>query len=220
MNRELIMSTLFARLDAAPLVFDFTADIRLGDVVLTNISDRNGLFVGLPITGDGAAADTVLATIEPTVTLSQPATKTSNGVSLRQGFRTISRRLKGWEETTDQPALFLVDADETHPPRPSSGPADITLSAEIYLYVRSAEDPAPDIVPAAPLNTMIDAIEAVIDPPRHANPGLLQNLGLKGIRHCRIEGDVVKAGAVNGTQALALLPIKISVAQGVATAPL
>jgi hypothetical protein len=215
MNRETIMTALYERLQTAPMIFDFTADLRFGEVALSNLSDTSGLFEGLPVFGRGIDEGTVLATVDPP-TLSRPAKATGHGVSIRQGFRTVGRRLLEWDKCEEQPAMFVCDGDELHPPRAvRTEPAFIVLSAEVYLYSRAGEDP--DAVPAAAINRMIDAFEMALDPPPNASNGVLQRLGLRGVIYCRIEGDLVKASGNGGAQAVALVPIKIAVVQSIAT---
>jgi hypothetical protein len=213
MNRELIMRTLFARLEAAPLKFAFTANTVENDAQLYNVSDASGLFVGMPIFGDGIPADTLLETITPIVTLSRPAAKSAVDVALRQGFLTTGRRLRHWGKVDDQPALFLVGTEEDHF---DSSPNEMTrplLHAEIWIYAKSAEDD--DAVPETVLNNLLDAVQSAITPA----PGKArQDLGLSGVVYCRFQGQVVKES--QGPQVLAQVPIVICVAAGIETAPL
>jgi hypothetical protein len=215
MDREMIMQALLQKLTAPPLVFGFTADLTEGNVHLSGISDQSGLGLGLPVFGPGLSSDTVIATLAPDVTLSQPPTQTTAGASLTQGFQTIGRRLVDWAEVNDQPALFLVDGNELWPPRPSDKPAMVDLGAWAWVYSKAGQDP--DAEPAIALNRILNAMTDALRPPR----GFLQNLGLTGVIHARIEGDMEKdaSGLLDG-QVIARVPIKILVAEGFATRPL
>src|SRR5487761_916934 len=208
MNRELIFQTLFARLTSAPLVFNFVADTALNDAVLFNISDTSGLAVGMPIFGPGIAAETTIAALTPVVSLSQPATLQQAGGAMSQGLQTVGRRLKPWSLVAAQPALFLVTGRERFPGlslgRPSTQPAMIELSADLWIYAKTGD---PDAVPDALLNALLDGVEQALDPPPTAPTGMWQSLGLSGVLHARIEGEVMRWGGPLNGQALALVPI-------------
>jgi hypothetical protein len=92
MNREVIMSALLDRLTAPPMIFAFTADTATGDVTLSNVSDTSGLMLGMPIAGDGIAEHAYVATIDPAVTMTVPATADVTASAVTQGFQTVSRR--------------------------------------------------------------------------------------------------------------------------------
>lgn len=216
MNRETIMQALFAKLNSAPLVFDFIANIEHGSPVLQNVSDDSGLFEGLPVSGDGIQTDAVLISINPP-TMSLPAKKSANQITVRQGFINTGRRLVAWEECEEQPAMFLCAGDEIHPDRPPSAAAKIEIAAEVYIYTKAGEDP--DAIPEAALNRFIDALEKALDPKPTSPTGMWGGLGLRGVIYCRIQGDLVKATGDNGAQAAAVIPIRILVAQGQTTRP-
>lgn len=215
MNRELIVSTLFDRLKSAPMIFYFTADLTEGSADLANVSDTSGMLVGMPVSGDGVALDAVLATIEPSVTLSLPATKDVTASPLTQGFQTVDRRLSHALDEVDMPAFYLLDVGEEHPPRPGSQPTRIGISCEAWVFSRSGEDPGS--TPATMLNIMLDALERALDPAHDSPTGIRQDLGLHGVLSCRIEGEVQKDPGHAGALAGAIIPIRILVAQGVRT---
>jgi hypothetical protein len=222
MNRELIMQTLFELLTAPPLVFGFTADVFQNDAVLHNVSDTSGLFAGMPVAGTGIAPGTRLLTLDPEPTLSIPAQDSQAQAALTQGFQTYSRRLKAWSDVANQPAFFLVDYHEIYPGMTATGgaparedtsPARINLQARGWIYVNL---PDPAAVPGSSINPLLDGIEEALKPSR----GVWQNLGLKGVVHCRIEGTVLKdAGAIDG-QVICQIPIVIQAMQAVDTVPL
>lgn len=223
MNRELVMATLFARLTGAPCVFNFSANLIAGDPTLYAVPDTSGLLVGMPVFGAGVAAEATVATMTPFPTLSVPATETLNNTPLSQGFQTIGRRLKPLSEDLEQPALFLTSAREHFPglsgapTRQSSGPAQITLAAEAWVYARVVD---PDAVPDTLLNTLLDALSQALDPAPTSPTGFYQNLGLSGVLHARIEGEVERWGGHLDGQAVALVPIVVRVAQSFPVAPL
>lgn len=217
MNRELVMSTLFTRLQQPPMVFNFTADTTTGDVTLANVSDTSGMLIGMPISGDGVADGSVLATITPTVTVSLPMTADRTGSALTQGFQTASRRLNHAFQEADMPAMYLLDVAEEHPQRGASSAYLMLMHCELWIFSKAGEDP--DAIPAAALNNLIDAIERALNPTGNERPGggLQQTLGLKGVWYCRIQGEVQKDPGHDGRLAGAIIPILIQVAPSLDT---
>jgi hypothetical protein len=211
LTRELIMSTLFSKITAPPMVFNFTADTSAGFVGLANVSDTSGLMAGMPVSGDGIPEHASLATVTPDVTISLPATASVTASAITQGFQTYSRRLRHAAEEADMPALYLLDIGEEHLPRQSNEPGQIVFSSEIWIFTDAGEDP--DAVPASALNYLLDAVQTAIDPPDNNPGGLRQNLGLYGIIYARIEGEVMKDPGHNGRIAGAIIPIKIRTGQ-------
>jgi hypothetical protein len=213
--REIIVGALFDLLNSPPLVFNFTADTAEGDVTLANVSDTSGLMVGMPVVGDGLAGDTTIATLDPSVTVSLPAIGDRTGSAMTQGFQTVERRLADPNAEQDMPALYLVETLEIHPDRGSTSAAMIELHCEAWIFTKAGADQ--NAIPAATINTLIDGIEAVLYPtPR----GFQQNLGLRGVMFCRIEGEVQKDPGHNGRIAGAIVPLRIVVAQGEQTQPM
>lgn len=202
MNRELIMTALFAKLTAPPLVFGFTADTTTGDTALANVSDTTGLMVGMPVAGDGLAADVTIATIDPTVTLSLPAIADRTASPLTQGFQTAARRLADANAEQDMPALYLVELGETHTWSDWKPLVQLDCQAWIYTKVGATES----AVPASMLNILMDGIERALYPtPR----GFRQNLGVHGVLYCRIEGEVQKDPGHIGGLASITIPLMI-----------
>lgn len=216
MNREVVMNTLFDLLTQPPMVFAFTADTTTGDTVLANVSDTSGLMLGMPINGAGVPEHATLISLLP-VTLSVPAIGDNSAVPMLQGFQTASRRLAFPDEETNMPALYLLDISEEHFPRQSNDPGRIIITCEAWLFSDAGEDP--DSIPAAELNTLLDALQAAIDPPSNAAGGRRQNLGLHGVHYCRIEGEVQKDPGHNNRIAGAIVPIRIMVGQNVDNYP-
>lgn len=211
MNREVIMSTLFALLTGPPMIVSFTASTATGSVNLGSVSSTAGLLAGMPVAGPGLAEHTYLASITPTVTLSQAATANTTASPLTQGFQTASRRLGYAIEEVDMPALYLLDIGENHLPRQATAPGWIIVDCEAWVFSDAGEDPS--FVPATELNMLLDALQRAIDPGPTAPLGRLQNLGLHGVHYCRIEGEVQKDPGHNGRIAGAIVPIKIRVGQ-------
>jgi hypothetical protein len=215
MNREIIMTALFNKLTAPPLVFNFTADTTTGDVTLANVSDATGLLVGMPIAGDGLPADVTIATVTPAVTVSLPAIADRTASPLTQGFQTAARRLRDPNAEQDMPALYLLELGEFHGARESNAPAIIQLDCQAWVYTRvGATESA---IPAATLNALVDGIERALYP---TPTGYRQNLGLHGVLYCRIEGEVQKDPGHNGQIASVTIPLRLVVAQNEDTRPI
>lgn len=208
MNREMIMAALLNRLTSPPLVVEITADTTTGDVTLANVSDTSGLMVGMPVSGDGVPADAVIATTAPAVTLSLPAVADRTASPLTQGFQTVVRRLRNPNDEQDMPALYLVELGEVHNYRESNSPALIEMNCEAWIYTKVGA--AENAVPAAMLNMLLDGVERALYPtPR----GYRQNLGLRGVHYCRIEGEIQKDPGHAGQLASVMIPLKILIGQ-------
>lgn len=120
-------------------------------------------------------------------------------------FRTVSRR---WQDPVqiapaDRPALYQVQRDEMAATAVNGLPINWKAGIDLVLY--TAGDAAPNIVPSMELNSLLDAVEAAI---RSAVPGLAQSLGGR-VSHCRIAGKIEIVENVNGTMALAVVPVEI-----------
>jgi hypothetical protein len=105
-------------------------------------------------------------------------------LSTLPGFATKSRRLRHWSDVTpaEQPTLFQVQRRET--PHETTGvPPRWTLTVDLFLYAHGSD---PTATPAALINPLVDAIEALLQ----AAPGeTAQTLG--GLAsHARIAGPI------------------------------
>jgi hypothetical protein len=207
-NREAIIGALFGRLTGPPLVFAFAADLTSGSATLTNVSDPTGLMVGMPVSGDGVSDGATVATVTPAVTLSLPALADRSAAPLLQGFQTTARRLRDASAEQDMPALYLIELNELHAYRGSTSAVVIELNCEAWIYTRVGADE--NAVPAAALNTLIDAIERALNP---NGTHFRQNLGLHGVLYARIEGELQKDPGHSAQTAMAVIPIKIAAAQ-------
>lgn len=214
MNREIIMTALLARLTAAPLVFPFTADLTTGSTALANVSDTSGLMAGLPVSGDGVSDGTTIVGLAPPA-LSLPAVADRSGSTLLQGFQTTARRLRDPSVEQDMPALYLVELNELHGYRESTRAMLVELNCEAWIFTRVGA--AENAVPAAMLNALIDGVERALS----AGPTQFrQNLGLNGVHYARIEGELQKDPGHSAQTAMAVIPIKIAVAQHLDNFPL
>lgn len=214
MNREVVMTALFAKLTGPPLVFPFFADTTTGSATLTNISDTSGLMVGMPVTGDGLPAEATIATTSPAVTLSLPAVADRTAAPMLQGFQTASRRRRDAAAEQDMPALYLVELNEQHPYRGATGAATIEMNCEAWIYTKAGADE--NTIPAAMLNVLIDGIEAALTSRTHFR----NNLGLNGVLYARIEGELQKDPGDSTALAMAVVPLKIAVSPHTDTFPL
>ncbi len=120
-------------------------------------------------------------------------------------FKTVSRR---WQDPTqlspaDRPSLYQVQKDESISTGVNGLPLRGKLTVDLVLY--TAGDSEPNSVPSTELNMLLDAVEAAI---RSATPGIAQSLGGK-VSHCRIEGKIEIVENVQGTMALAIVPVEI-----------
>jgi hypothetical protein len=120
-------------------------------------------------------------------------------------FKTVSRR---WQDPTqlspaDRPSLYQVQKDELIATSVNGLPLHAKLTVDLVLY--TAGDSEPSSVPSTELNTLLDAVEAAL---RSATPGIAQSLGGK-VSHCRIEGKIEIVENVQGSMALAIVPVEI-----------
>lgn len=209
--REEIMTALETLLASPPLIMPFTGSLTAGDATVRNVTlpDGGSLLLNMPISGQGVADGTTVAAIDPVVQLSLPATATLPAAELLQGFRTHGRRLKFWSEVTEQPAVFVIESDEDWTRHDYHKPALVQFGVEIWIYSKAGENP--DAVPSIALNTLIEAIDAQLQPERFSVP---QTLALLGVAWVGIEGRIEKSPGHIGGQAIARVPLKIAFAQG------
>jgi hypothetical protein len=120
-------------------------------------------------------------------------------------FNSVGRRWRdpGQISPADRPALFQVQKEELALTAVNGLPIHWKLSLDLFLYTTGASDSGS--IPSTELNSLLDAVEAAI---RSATPGLAQSLGGK-VSDCRIEGKIEIVENVQGTIALAVVPIEI-----------
>jgi hypothetical protein len=120
-------------------------------------------------------------------------------------FNTVSRR---WQDPSqispaDRPALYQVQKEEVASTAVNGLPISWKATLDLVLY--TSGDSSPSSIPSTELNTLLDAIESAI---RNATPGLAQSLGGK-VSHCRVEGKIEVVENVQGSVALAVVPVEI-----------
>ena len=123
------------------------------------------------------------------------------------GIITTGRRLVQWDEIDPplQPALFLVQERESFARvvQHSGGPPMKTLTLTAYVYAKQG---GLTTNPGDPnLNSVLDAIEAVLFPTN----GTKQNLGIPGVQRVEIAGPLEYDGGVLGNQAIAVIPLEV-----------
>jgi hypothetical protein len=117
------------------------------------------------------------------------------------GFHTTGRDLLHWSQVADQPAVFVVDAEEQFPERSYNMPRADTMAAEIWIYTKGTER-ADSSRPKA-LNALLDAVETVLAPSPITNTQTLGDV----VEHCWIEGRLDKAPGHTDGQAVAVIPV-------------
>ncbi|HWX56673.1 MAG TPA: hypothetical protein VN176_18975 [Verrucomicrobiae bacterium] len=123
-------------------------------------------------------------------------------------FKTVGRRWQdpGQISPADRPALYQVQKDEiAKTSSVNSVPISWRIGVDLVFY--TSGDASPNTVPSTELNTLLDAVESAI---KAATPGLAQSLGGK-VSHCRIEGKIEIVENVQGTMALAVVPVEMFV---------
>jgi hypothetical protein len=140
--------------------------------------------------------------------VSLPAIADRSASPMTQGFQTTSRRLADPNAEQDMPALYLIEHSEMHQPRGKSEPALVEINCEAWIFTRAGADQ--NAIPVSTLNTLIDGIERALYP---TPTGFWQNLGLRGVSYCRIEGEIIKDPGHSGQIAAAIVPIKLVVSQ-------
>jgi hypothetical protein len=119
-------------------------------------------------------------------------------------FRTVTRKLKHWADTPveDQPALYMAqDGEVKNIVR--GQPTRTVLEVNLYIYVYTDGG---EVGPV--LNPLLDAVEASLEPMNDGDHA--QTLGGL-VHHCWLEGQVQIFEGNLGTEAVAIVPVKILV---------
>jgi hypothetical protein len=203
-----VMAALIAHWGATT-VFEFAADATKGSPVLTDVSSFNGLFDGLPMFGPGIARGATILSMDPqaqTLTLSDPVAAAGTSVALKAGFLTIGRRVKHWSQVTAQPALFLRRIGVSDEYDHDNFFSRTTLECEGWIYCDAGKNP--DAAPDDALATLEQLVRQSFAPDGdYGDP----RFTLGGLVHwCRFEGRGDISPGDQGTQALARLPIRIT----------
>jgi hypothetical protein len=116
-------------------------------------------------------------------------------------FITVGRRVKHWTQVPDQPALFLrrVGMLDNH----NGSMPTMTMECELWIYCNAGENP--DVIPDAILTGLEREVRAALAPDdqnRFTIGGL--------VYWCRIEGKSDISPGDQGPQAIARIPIRIT----------
>jgi len=122
-------------------------------------------------------------------------------------FVTTSRRLKHWADipAEEQPALFMVQKNEGVS-QVKGLPSKNTLFVDLYVYAKTGE--GEETPPATILNPLVDAIDQTLSPSPATGYFSLVVDG-QDVSHCWIDGEIVNDEGVLGSQAVAIIPVKI-----------
>ena len=128
----------------------------------------------------------------------------AGGGSSGTEFLTTGRRLIPWSQVPEQPAMFLRRVgvtDEGHDPFTTT-----TLECEVWIYCNDGQDQ--DAIPDSGLTALEQMIRDSIAPGISDGDG---RFTLGGLAYwCRIEGkSIVSPGDLDG-QAIARIPIRIT----------
>lgn len=205
---EPVMAALFAHLVGA-VALAFAADATATSAVLANVSSFSGLFPGLPVFGPGVTRGTVIQSIDEnaaTVTLSNDLTASGPGAAFKTGFLTTGRRVEHWNDVTAQPAMFLRRTGVSDEADQASEFVITTLDCEVWIYANAGKDPkaTPDVM-LANLEQLVRqsfAPDGEYGVPRFTLGGL--------VYWCRIEGKSDISPGDQGPQAIARIPVRIT----------
>jgi len=134
-------------------------------------------------------------------------------------FKTTGRRVKTWADVDvdRQPALFMAQAGELAVRDRKGLPTKWEIAVKLYLYCRAENDQdaiGPVINPL--LDTITQLVETkaapTVDDPgarRPLLPGETNDLGIAGVSHCWINGNIETDEGALGSQGVAIIPISI-----------
>ena len=123
-------------------------------------------------------------------------------LSASAGFLTTGRRLQGWEDTPEQPALFQMQVGEKAEQK-ALGLTQWKLSVRVWIYARS--DEASGTAPSSVLNPLVDAVCAAVAPVPAGERQTLGGLALNAF----VDGEIRTFEGVLGRQAVAIIPVSI-----------
>lgn len=154
--------------------------------------------------------------------------------SQTQGWSTKARKLRDWDETPAQPALFQKQfAERPTQQRAQGGGFGTTkwpLFVQWWVYLQAPNADAVGNWPSTYINTVLDAIDQALLPPQPS--AIAQARGLRGegqtlagfsgangtpgpplVENVWIEGEVIEKDPVGAdTQIVLVIPIRISTA--------
>ncbi len=209
MNTDLepVLSGLLSYV-AGKVAVSFTGNTSNGSAVISNVSDFTGLFLGIGVVGPGVPINTavgIMDTVAHTLTLSQAVTADGTGATFDAGFLTVTRRVKWWSETDNQPALGLRHTGDEDQFPENGILSETTVEAEFWIYSRAGADE--DEIPDAWLNNLCKAVRLALAP----DDSFQHRFTIGGLCHwCRIEGkSEYDDGSLDG-QSKATMPVKIT----------
>lgn len=127
-------------------------------------------------------------------------------LSLVDGFTTVSRRLRHWDDVpqSEQPALFQAQKRESVSTTPGLNQVWV-LAVDVYLYAHTAGDKSKS--PGEIINPLLDAVVAALAPSPISNKQTLGGL----VEHAWIDGTIETDEGVLGEQGVCIVPITIKV---------
>lgn len=215
-NFRPVKTALLAQLVGA-VQLPFTATGAVGNVVLTSVSSSAGMFAGLPVFGPGVVSGATIVSINSsagTVTLSDALTVAGSGEAFTTGFQTTGGRVVHWGQVTEQPALFLRRTG-MHDEAWDDGLIRTTIEFEAWIYCNSGQNPDADP------DDMLSAIEELVrnallptpydeDEGRFTLHSAMAAIGQAPVYWCRIEGKSDISPGDQGPQAIARIPIRVT----------
>lgn len=116
-------------------------------------------------------------------------------------FVTTGRRVKHWTQVADQPALFLrrIGTLDSY----NGSMPIVTMECEIWIYCNAGQNP--DVAPDATLTMLENQVRACMAPDDQ------MKFTIGGLVYwCRIEGKSNISPGDQGAQAIALIPVRIT----------
>ena len=122
-------------------------------------------------------------------------------------FKTVGRRWQdpGQISPADRPAIFQVQKDELAKTSLIGVPVLWKIGLDLVVY--TAGDAEPNVIQSTELNNLLDAVESAL---ASTVPGLAQSLGRR-VAYCRVDGKIEIVENVQGTMAMAVVPILIEI---------
>jgi hypothetical protein len=120
-------------------------------------------------------------------------------------FETMNRRARFWNQVDAQPALFIRHIG-TSDEWVSANLSRTTLECEVWIYSKAGANP--DVAPDIALNTLVQAVRTALMPDAVVDDGRCTLGGV--VYWARIEGRSDYSPGDNGDQALARIPVRLT----------
>lgn len=122
-------------------------------------------------------------------------------VAQTTGFQTTGRRVQHWTQVSAQPALYLrhVASTDTY----TGQLATTLLECEVWIYSNKGQNP--DFAPDIDLTTLVAQVRAAFAPDEDGRFTLNHT-----VHWCRIEGRSDYSPGDQGPQAIARIPVRVS----------